>query len=354
MQLIINNEKYRLNESPDKIIHGLKKWMHEPWQTDILHTLEEWYGPADCMSIKTSGSTGQPKLISHSKKSMRRSAEKTLAYFRITQGQKAILCLPAQYIAGKMMIIRAIVGDLDLVVVPPSANPLKSHTTPVDFAAMTPYQLESILSEEPHKIGLIRCLLIGGAPVSDSLAEVISRHHQSCYLGYGMTETITHVAVRKLNGSDKDKMYHALPGIHFQTDEADRLIIHSDHLDCESVITNDLVRLLTPHQFEWIGRQDDIINSGGIKIFPEQVEAKVRSLIKQRFFVAGIPDHKLGSRVALFIEGKEALPEELKVLKDSIRKVTDRYEMPKIIYFVHSFKETPTGKIKKDPKIYGL
>ncbi len=321
------------------------------FQQETVDVLARWLDSSSFMTFKTSGSTGVPKIIRHSKTSMMASADKTIAYFGLSQGQCALLCLPVNFIAGTMMMVRAVRAELDLICVTPSSHPIEKLIHRIDFAAMTPYQVACELETVPKKLGSIRKLLLGGAPVSAKLERSLSDLPAECYVGYGMTETITHIAVRRLSGSD-DKSFTALEGVTFKTDHLSRLIVNADHLDAREVRTTDVVTLISPRRFIWRGRTDHVINSGGLKLHPEQIEHKLDSLLDYRFFIAPLPDEKLGQKVVLFVEG-HMTDVALTKFRANCALVLEKYEVPKNIYFVPRFNQTPTGKIKKDPKLYG-
>ena len=172
---------------------------------EIRNFLKEWGNNELSISVKTSGSTGKPKLIQLLKSDMVASAKLTGEYFNLETTQTALLCLPVKYIAGKMMLVRAIVLGFDLISVKPSSNPIIDCVQPIGFAAMTPMQVNTVLNQSPDKLNLIEQLLIGGAPVDSRIESKLQEVKTLCFSTYGMTESITHVAVKKLNGKNKSK-----------------------------------------------------------------------------------------------------------------------------------------------------
>lgn len=309
--------------------------------------INHWKSELDNFTLQTSGSTGNPKQIKVSRQSLIKSAKLTAKALDLKKGDTALLCMPIEFVAGKMMLVRALVLDLNLVVVKPSSNPLKdlSSETTIDFAAMTPMQVQQILKEPEtlSKLSQIKKLIIGGAPVSLQLENDLQQLPGEVYETYGMTETLTHVSLRRINGTQRSEYFEVLHGISISTDNRGCLNIHAPHLDNPNVITNDLVEIISPTQFRWLGRADNVINSGGIKFFPEQIEKKLENIIKSRFIVIGLPDKKLGEKVVLVIEtstqkGYDTLPER-------IAKKLETYERPRDIMFVEKFPETSTGKI---------
>ena len=302
---------------------------------DVNQFIEDWFSSPDEMTLQTSGSTGKSKSISVKKEWMRNSARLTGKTFGLTQGDSALLCMPMKYIAGKMMVVRALELGLNLKVVEPSSNPLKDLESPIDFAAMVSLQLEKSLNDW-HKV---KKLIVGGGRVNPQLVEKLQSVSMQVFETYGMTETLTHVAIKPLNGSNKSDCFHALDGVHFEKDERDCLVIHATDLNPEPIVTNDLVELLDEKSFRWLGRHNNVINSGGIKIIPEVVEAKLSSIISdRRYFIAGLPDESFGEKVVLVAEG-----ERIDITMESL----DKYEKPKEIYFIPKFVETESGKVTR-------
>jgi O-succinylbenzoic acid--CoA ligase len=287
------------------------------------------------MDLQTSGSTGKPKFISVKKKWMKNSAQLTGKTFGLKEGDSVLLCIPMKYVAGKMMVVRALELGLDLKVVEPSSSPLKNINDSIDFAAMVPLQLENSLNE----LDKVKILIVGGGQVSPQLVEKLQNISTQIYETYGMTETLTHVAIKPLNGPGKSELFQALDGVHFEIDDKGCLVIHAPMLNPESIVTNDIVELVDKSSFRWLGRFDNVINSGGIKIIPEVVEAKLATVIlNRRFFIAGVADESLGEKVILVVEG-----ESVNITLESLEK----YEKPKDIYFIPKFVETKSGKIHR-------
>jgi O-succinylbenzoic acid--CoA ligase len=250
--------------------------------------------------------------------------------FGLQPGSSALLCMPMQFVAAKMMVIRAMELQLELKVVEPS----KTVDTGADFVAMVPLQLENSLVH----LDKFRIVLVGGGQISSVLVEKLQSVATEVIETYGMTETLTHVAAKRLNGTNKTDCFAALDGVKFEIDKRDCLVIHAPELNPEQIVTNDIVELLNDTEFKWLGRFDNVINSGGVKIYPEVLEAKLASQLHgRRYFVAGIPDDSLGQKVVLIVEGKA------EVEFDSLEK----YERPKEVISVEKFVETETGKINR-------
>jgi acyl-CoA synthetase (AMP-forming)/AMP-acid ligase II len=321
--------------SPLKVKSGKLSIDKMPIWKDVNQFISEWYSSDDEMIVQTSGSTGKPKSISVKKKCMRNSAQLTGKTFNLKEGDTALLCIPMKYIAGKMMVVRALELGLDLKVVEPSSNPLNGIKEIIDFSAMVPFQLENSLNQ----LNKIKTLIIGGGQVSPKLVEKLQIESTQVYETYGMTETLTHVAIKPLNGPNISDLFRALDGIHFEKDDRGCLAIHASALNPVPIVTNDLVELIDENSFRWLGRFDNVINSGGVKIIPELVEAKLLSIIpNNRFFINGESDESLGEKVVLVVEGNV-----IEISFDSLEK----FEKPKEIYFISEFLETEFGKIRR-------
>ena len=311
----------------------------------VADFLDEWFSPTDFVWGHTSGSTGTPKPLKLLKRDMEESARLTLDFFGITSGTTMLLCLSPDYIAGKMMIVRALLSGADLLVVSPSSLPFSTIDEPVDFAALVPAQVVESLRDDTQRERLSRTgsLIIGGAPLSPAAEARLSELPVHAYATYGMTETVSHVALRCIG--DSSMSYRALGNITFTVDERDCLVIHTPHFAVKQFVTNDVVSLADERTFRWIGRYDHVINSGGVKIFPERVEQKIAALFTRRFFIIACADEKWGECVALAIEG-DPLPwaDEVALLA-RIRAAVDRYEVPRRVVYLPVFAETSSGKV---------
>lgn len=296
---------------------------------------------------KTSGSTGDPKIIELTRDAMLHSAKNTIDFFEITEGSNLLLCLPVDFIAGKMMIVRAIAAKANLVIADTVSNPLISFVSKkikLDFAAFTPFQVAAIV-QEPVTASIfesINTVIIGGGEIPVQLEKKLTGFKNKIYSTYGMTETITHIAVRKVG----TPIYKAFKGIRLGQDVRECMTIEADYLP-EKIITNDIVSFEGPFEFIFKGRFDHVINSGGIKIHPESVESKINDLFIDRYFITAQPHPELGQQVVLVIEGNELDSTTLNLLKNSLNEALDRYEVPKKILFVPEFKMTSTGKIDR-------
>ena len=349
ISLIINGVMYTKKElvSEKWVVHT-KSDLAEPWLKSFQNFLMEWVNDADFVTVNTSGSTGNPKSIQLSKQRMMESAFMTGKYFNFKSGQTALLCLPCDYIAGKMMVVRAMMWGLDLQLVPPTGNPLNTINQSLAFAAMVPLQVATIFEQSPQKFSLIEKLIIGGGKVNSELATKLQDISTSCFATYGMTETITHVAIKKLNRSDKTAFFEGLPNIEFKKDDRGCLLIHAPKLTETPVQTNDIVDLKNEHNFEWLGRFDNVINTGGIKVFPEKIETKIEKILKKRFFITSLPDDKLENKVILIIEDTPWKVKKINTLRLDLKQVLSKFEQPKLIYFVavsYTHLTLPTKRI---------
>lgn len=336
------HSSFKLNEKSFSDENDLLVFSKEISES-LYRFLNDWFNTNDYVIVQTSGSTGKPKPIKLKKEFMENSAIATGAFFNLKQGTTALLCLSIDYIAGKMMLVRALTLGWEIDVVLPVSNPLEGLKKEYNFSAMVPLQLRNSLKE----LSKIDTLIVGGGVVSNDLIELIQEKPIKIYATYGMTETITHVAVKKLNqisntsSKVESSTYEALPNVKFTQDSRNCLIIEASRVTDEIIITNDVVKLKSNAEFEWLGRFDNVINSGGIKLHPERIEEKLSKVIQERFFVAGIPDTILGERLILIIEGvnKDIAFNDLIELS--------KYEIPKEIYFIDKFIETETKKIQR-------
>lgn len=304
----------------------------EDWEKPVGDFLLDWFDGKTYIEMKTSGSTGSPKTIRVEKQAMVNSAIATGDFFGLNPGNKALQCLPVKYVAGKMMLIRSIILGLDLDYVAPSSHPMENLEESYDFAAMVPMQAQNSLKELIN----VKKLIVGGARISKDLEKDLMKLPTEVYETYGMTETITHIAAKKVG----EKVFTVLPHVTISYDDRNCLVIHAPHIIAEeTVVTNDLVELVNENQFLFLGRIDNIINSGGVKIMPEQVEKKLDGKIDRRFFIASKEDIELGEKVVLVVEGTTF------DIDKAIFEYLDKYERPKEIVFVTNFKETENGKV---------
>lgn len=350
--LSLNSKSYSETELAGLCLSNLASFSLQAWEYSLYSFILQWISDEEFIKVKTSGSTGNPKEINISKKAMVASAKLTGDFLKLQKGDKALLCLPVNYIAGKIMVVRAFILGLNLIPTEPTGNPLENKNKDFDFAAMTSMQVFNILNEKSGmgKLNNIKNLIIGGGEISPKLERKLKSINNKTYHTYGMTETVTHIALRKINGEDENVNFKALNKVWFEQDKRDCLIIHAPHISNESIITNDIVNLNSKTEFEFIGRYDNIINSGGIKIIPEIIENKIEAFVNQRFFIYGKPDEKLGEKVILVVEGKP----DSQIEKNLEKIAFSNYEKPKEIIFIKKFVETGNGKINREKTIADL
>ena len=315
------------------------------WEKENYLFIQDWLSDEDFVLVHTSGSTGIPKVMRQPKERMVNSALMTQSYFGLNEATNALLCLPVSYIAGKMMIVRSFVAGMNLIAVEPSANPFLKVTDKINFTAITPFQLAC--SMDFLKVMRMETVIVGGGEIPFDLEIQCQGISSGIYATYAMTETSSHIALRAVNGADKSPYYKVLDRVEITADERNCLVIKAPDLTSDLLTTNDVVEIIDPSHFEWIGRFDSVINSGGLKIFPEQVEKKLFPLIPRRYFVAGIHDLLLGEKVSLFIEGEAFNKDQLLNLHTAMISLLSRFERPREIIFISSFDLSSAGKILK-------
>jgi O-succinylbenzoic acid--CoA ligase len=303
-------------------------------------------------TYQTSGSTGTPKTITFTRSQLEASARITIDALNLQPGMTALVCLNTDFVAGSMMLVRCLVAGMNIIVRPPSSNPLKGVQDSIDFAAFVPLQVSTLLKDEPEQLDRIANIIIGGAPIPSSLALVLQSRPGSYFATYGMTETLTHVALQRMNGPDRQATFHLLPGISAIADKRGCISIVAKHLGDSPITTNDLVEFVSPTDFRILGRIDNVINSGGYKIHTTQLEEVIhQGLVKlglsQRFLVFGKPDDQLGEQVCLLLEGEHMGKAAEAALTGELLGLLQKYEMPKSYFYLKKFKETPTQKINR-------
>ena len=300
--------------------------------------LLDWLDHRDYVLTKTSGSTGTPKTIKIKKQQMVNSSVMTADFFGLAPGNTALHCLPSQFIAGKMMLVRAMIIGLELEMIEPTSIPPYDHHKVYDFCAMIPLQLQNSL----QRLDNIKKVIVGGARVSSSLRSGIEKVNATVYETYGMTETVSHIAIRQLNHSKQPEThFKILRDIKISKDDRDCLVIDAQELSDDLVVTNDVVEMISDTEFDIIGRYDNMINSGGVKLFPEAIEAKLQDKLDRPFIIASEKDETLGERVIMVVEG------DTNEIDPSVFKGLDKFEVPKSVYNIPKFLFTPNSKIMR-------
>jgi len=269
----------------------------------------------------------------------------TCDFLGLSEGDFALICLPVEYISGKMMVVRSISRKLKLKIAEPSTTPLQNIDEQIEFCAMTPLQVENSL----EKLHLIKNLIIGGASVSETLKKKISRtlkiskSQTKIFETYGMSETLSHIALREIF-PDQENWFTVFEGVEISLDDRDCLKIFAPQLNSEVLQTNDLVEINNKNQFRFLGRLDNVINSGGAKISPEELEKLVKKNIPNEAVFLGIDDEKLGQKLILIIEGKSDDDLKSKIYNLEFQK---SFHKPKDIIFVQKIPRTPNGKVNR-------
>ncbi|WP_295728005.1 AMP-binding protein [uncultured Muribaculum sp.] len=306
--------------------------------------VDEWISSSTIVKAHTSGSTGTPKEMYLQKKDMRLSALATCRHFGIDSTSVLHLPLSTDYIAGKMMVVRAFVSGATLVVEQPSRCPLSelpAGIDRVDLTAVVPSQVEGLLSS-PH-ISNVRSVIIGGGVVSADIEKRLRTVPIEAWSTYGMTETCSHVALRNLQS--QSLTYTALPGIRFSTDSRDCLVIDAPDYTFGRIVTNDMVRMVSANEFQWLGRYDNVINSGGIKLHPEAMEKLLEGTVSCRFYIVGRPSERWGKEAVIVVEN--ATDMQCDRIMRRAREVFERHSVPKAVINTPRFIYASNGKIKR-------
>lgn len=306
--------------------------------------LEEWNNPSPYVHVQTSGSTGAPKPMLVEKQRMLNSARITCDFLGLREGDTALLCMSLDYIAGKMMVVRSIERGLKLTTVAPSGHPLSTPHSPLDFAAMVPMQVYNSLQvpEEKERLMQIRHLIIGGGAIDDALAAALRTFPNHVWSTYGMTETLSHIALRRLNGPEASEWYTPFPSVKVSLNEDHCLVIDAPLVCPSRLVTNDIAELssgsVPSMKFRILGRKDNVICSGGIKIQIEEVERQLRPHLQAPFLITKRPDAKFGEVVVLLTEG--TVPEA----KEVCLRILPKYHQPRVYLHVDQIPLTATGK----------
>ncbi len=370
MLLHLNSQEY----NKEQIL--LTNSFTDSYEDNILQFCQIWLQGKTEFTINTSGSTGIPKPILISRTQMLASAAMTSKKLELYANSKALVCLHTDYIAGKMMLIRGMEHDWELFVKKPTNFPFKdfintNENIQLDFAALVPTQLQQTIEmalqeslQEQNStnnifnyLNKMQAIIVGGATISIYLEKLIQKYLTvPVYSTYGMTETVSHIALKKINGNNKQEYFSLMPNVEIETNDRNCLKIRGIVTKNEWIQTNDLVNLVFENSnlvgFEWLGRIDNVVNSGGIKIQLEKIEREIELFFSEfastkRFFVAGLQDNFWGEKLILVIEdSKWSSLEESKLLEYLGNNLT-KYEIPKQVFFIEQFIETETKKINR-------
>ena len=305
--------------------------------------------------ITTSGSTGKPKPLEISRGQMLISARLTGKFLDLKAGEKSLIVLSTEYIAGMMMLVRGFVLDLEINIFDVSSNPLKDINDIYDFSAFVPMQLYEIIKNTPDKINLLNSMkniIIGGGIINYNLEKELVKLKSNIYHTYGMTETITHIALRKVNGDDRKDYFTTLDDVKISQDDRGCLIINSPVTNNQNIITNDLVQILSERHFRILGRIDNVINSGGVKIQAEKVESAFDKVLVDlnlniKFFISALNEEKYGEMLIAVFESDEFSIDLEKEIFKRLNLCLKKYEIPKKFLFTKKILETKTGKFDK-------
>ena len=304
---------------------------------EINDFIREWESDCDYIVAHTSGSTGTPKEIRLPKSDMRVSAKATNSRFGITRRSVIAAPLSVDYIAGKMMCVRAIEAGCELLEMPVSNKVIIDRR--IDLLAIVPSQLDSLLAQ-PDAPQLVKNIIVGGGPMNDQQLAAIVNKGLNAFATYGMTETCSHVALKKICGHET--YFEAMPGISFSQDRRGCLVIQAPAYSFGNLTTNDIVEIASPTEFRWIGRFDNVINSGGIKISPERLEKEIARYVDRPFYITSAKDDRWGEVPAIVFEGTAS---EVQDILDLLASKIDHKTCPKKARAVRALPRTANGKI---------
>ena len=306
--------------------------------------LEEWNNPSPYVHVQTSGSTGAPKPMLVEKQRMLNSARITCDFLGLREGDTALLCMSLDYIAGKMMVVRSIERGLKLITVEPSGHPLNhsqlaTDDCQIDFAAMVPLQVYNTLQvpEERKRLLQIRHLIIGGGAIDEALGAELKNFPNAVWSTYGMTETLSHIALRRLSGPEASDWYIPFPSVKVSLSEDGCLVIDAPEVCPERLVTNDIAEI-SPQGFRILGRKDNVICSGGIKIQIEEVESRLRPFLRVPYLISKRPDPKFGEVSVLLTEGS------IDEARQICERILPKYYLPRHYLHVDRIPLTETGK----------
>ena len=315
------------------------------WTDGIARTLVDWFqNPESPLLFKTSGSSGPPRDILHTRESVISSAKDSITCFGLNPGTRAALALPIDFVAGKLMLVRAIVGRWNLEIIEPSSRPACKNA--LDFIALTPLQCASLLPDFP----VVSKVLLGGGVLRDSLKNKLPKGIEF-WEGFGMTETLTHIAARRVISGKDNPPFKALPGVSFDTRPDGVLVIHAPNRGVNHLVTDDVVERIDAQNFIWLGRKSSVINSGGLKVIPEVVEREIRNILRPldcAYLIRGLEDEGLGEKVMLRLDSEKLNQEDEDELLRKIASLDTlpAYHHPRGIEY-GAIKTSIVGKIQR-------
>ena len=304
--------------------------------------VSDWLSDSPTLLVHTSGSTGKPKPMLVEKRRMEASARITCGFLGLRAGDTALLCMPLDFIAGKMVVVRSLVWGLQLVAVEPSGHPLKGLTESPTFAAMVPMQVYNSLKveEERRLLRDIKHLIIGGGAVNSDMAEALRGFPNAVWSTYGMTETLSHIALRRLSGAEASEWYEPFDGVGVTTSADGCLVIDAPAVCAQPLVTNDIAEIAPDgRRFRIRGRRDNVVCSGGLKLQIEEMEARLQPHLNVPYMISKRPDDKFGEAVVLL-----AVTDDMESVCEVCRKHMPRYEQPRYFLAVSELPMTSTGK----------
>ena len=341
------SEEQRWMSSDIDVLFRLSTEAEDEALRSVYAFLVEWFSSSSTIEVQTSGSTGAPKRIKVDKQQMMRSAIRTCEFLGLKQGDTAMLCMDMRYIGAKMMVVRALVGGLKLVVRTPSGHPLNCMTESVDFLSIVPLQLYNTMNvpAERARLNAIPYIIVGGGAVDESICEALKGMSCKVYSTYGMTETLSHVALRPLNGTDASECFLPLPGVKVTLASKGTLVINDTLLDGKDIVTNDVGKVFPDGTFVVCGRADNVVNSGGVKIQLEEDEVLLRTFIDVPFALTSVKDVRLGEALVLLVDKRYKKSDT--DLLDGMKKILSQYHIPKYIFRLEAIPMSGNAKLNR-------
>ena len=342
-RLLLEGKEYTFEDISQLIAGGAEAHSSAYW--DLYLFLNEWFNGSPVITVHTSGSTGIPKELMVRKDQMMQSARLTCEFLNLKKGESALLCMNLRYIGAMMVVVRSLVAGLNLIVRPASGHPLADIKEPLRFVAMVPLQVYNTMQvpEEKERLKQTDILIIGGGAVDEALETETNHLPTAVYSTYGMTETLSHIALRRLNGASASEHYYPFPSVKLSLSAENTLIIDAPLVCDETLQTNDIARIHPDGSFSILGRKDNVINSGGIKIQAEEIEKKLRLLIPIPFVITSVPDKRLGQAVVLLLAEQTDIQE----MEKGIQTILEPYYRPKHILVADCIPQTGNGKVNR-------
>lgn len=318
----------------------------------LIDLLDWWHNGVTDLKVETSGTTGFPKTMHFTREAAMASARASLHSVPIQPGHQVLLAMDLRYVGAKMLVIRSLISGASLTVVPPSSNPFFERDLGIfNYSAFVPFQISQILNDQvsTERLEKLETILIGGGDLQPRDEEILLNLKPEFIHTYGMSETLSHVAIRRLKA--RSNFFTMLEGYSFEIESEGRLSITTPFIK-EKIRTNDLAERISDKNFHWLGRADLMINSGGIKLFPDQIESKVRKVVQEipgveDFILTGMADPKFGEKMIMLMQCKQNLKPEKQAILEQIRTLVGRYEAPKEIHFIDSLERNENGKIDR-------